>query len=368
MAKPKVFIGSTCYDLREVRDSLSTFIGSYGFEPILSERGDVFYNSELHTHDACLEEVYNCQLFVLIIGGRSGGQYLNDKSLTITNAEYEVAVTNRIPIFTYVQRNVLDNHHTYITNKHKKIVNDIHFPAIDVQEQAQAIFSFIDRVRLSPTNNGYEPFETSANIESHLRKQLAGMFFNLLKNRDSSQKISQTEASVSVLKKTTERLEDIIKHVYIAIDQDEARKIIRSVERLSIARDFFDQYISGFRPGHIFISRMSELDRLASIDPKKISWIEYLVALGVVEEKDTERYIFYEVPEAKFPDDIDSNHYFDLAYAFGIDKTLEDDPDHAEARQLYIDGVCALSAEERHESLRKYVRLSTDFESDSDSD
>lgn len=73
MANPRVFVSSTCYDLGEVRDSLYSFIKSYNFDPVLSERGDVFYHPELHTHDSCIKEIENCQIFVLIIGGRFGG-------------------------------------------------------------------------------------------------------------------------------------------------------------------------------------------------------------------------------------------------------------------------------------------------------
>ena len=42
MAVPKVFISSTCFDLSEIREQLSRFISNYGFEPVLSEHGDVF--------------------------------------------------------------------------------------------------------------------------------------------------------------------------------------------------------------------------------------------------------------------------------------------------------------------------------------
>jgi hypothetical protein len=49
MAIPRVFLSSTCYDLATVRDSLGNFIESIGFEPCLSDRGDVFYHPDLHT-------------------------------------------------------------------------------------------------------------------------------------------------------------------------------------------------------------------------------------------------------------------------------------------------------------------------------
>lgn len=38
MAKPRVFISSTFYDLKQVRSSLETFVRDLGFDPVLSEK------------------------------------------------------------------------------------------------------------------------------------------------------------------------------------------------------------------------------------------------------------------------------------------------------------------------------------------
>ena len=61
MTTPKLFVSSTYFDLSEVREKLKKFIESFGFDPILSDHGDVFYNPKSHTHEACLHKVSNCQ-------------------------------------------------------------------------------------------------------------------------------------------------------------------------------------------------------------------------------------------------------------------------------------------------------------------
>ena len=88
MAIPRVFISSTCYDLKYIRENLKFFVKTIGYEPVLSEDGDVFYNPTGHTHESCLSEVVTCQIFVLIIGGRYGGKY-KESEKSITNMEYE---------------------------------------------------------------------------------------------------------------------------------------------------------------------------------------------------------------------------------------------------------------------------------------
>ena len=37
MAVPRVFVSSTCYDLKYIRENLKYFIRSLGYEPVLSE-------------------------------------------------------------------------------------------------------------------------------------------------------------------------------------------------------------------------------------------------------------------------------------------------------------------------------------------
>jgi hypothetical protein len=46
MAKPRVFVSSTYYDLKHVRSSLDLFVESLGFEPVLSEKGNIAYSPD----------------------------------------------------------------------------------------------------------------------------------------------------------------------------------------------------------------------------------------------------------------------------------------------------------------------------------
>lgn len=67
MPTPRIFVSSTCYDLKYIRENLKFFIRNLGYEPILSEEGNVFYDPSLHVQDACLAEVPSCQVLLLII-------------------------------------------------------------------------------------------------------------------------------------------------------------------------------------------------------------------------------------------------------------------------------------------------------------
>ncbi len=47
MPAPRVFISSTLYDLKYIRENLKFFVRSFGYEPVLSEEGAIFYDPKL---------------------------------------------------------------------------------------------------------------------------------------------------------------------------------------------------------------------------------------------------------------------------------------------------------------------------------
>lgn len=72
MAKPRVFISSTYYDLKSVRADLEHFMREHGFDPVLHERGGVTYSKEQSPEQGCYREIESCEVLVSIIGGRFG--------------------------------------------------------------------------------------------------------------------------------------------------------------------------------------------------------------------------------------------------------------------------------------------------------
>lgn len=200
MAKIKVFVSSTCYDLSQLRDQLRSFIENLGYEPVMSEFGDVTYDPRIHTHTSCIREVDNCDILVLVIGSRFGGEavpesldnidfeklkkegnggtYLATKHLSITQVEVLRAIEKSIPIYTFIENNVLTDHRLYALNKSH--IEVIKFPSIEKPETAKYIFGFIDYLRLKQKGNNYFPFISVEEIKNVLKKQWSGYFQRLL--------------------------------------------------------------------------------------------------------------------------------------------------------------------------------------------
>lgn len=277
MAIPRVFVSSTCYDLSQVRGNLVDFIRSYGFEAVLSERGDVFYHPDIHTQEGCINEIGHCHL-VLIIGGRFGGEYVADQKKSIENAEYYAAREQKIPVFTFVRSNVYADHHLYSKNKQNKALPNIVFPSIDDQKRAIPIFKFIDEVRLAPVNNGLFSFDYTREIIDLLRKQWAGLFYDFIEQRSDTNQLKAAANLLNNISIAGDKVEELVKALYRHLDEQGADAKIVDVEQRATAREFFENIVSK----HLLSFFTVEYLKKQFLEtPREGEWYEYQAqALG----------------------------------------------------------------------------------------
>jgi hypothetical protein len=197
---------------------------------------------------------------------------LTDPAKSIVNAEFRAARELNVPVFTFVRRDVLDDHRLYQRNKANAILDQIEFPSLDKQDFAKLIFQFIDDVRLSKTNNGFFPFEYSRDIESLLKKQWAAMMFDFLQRRHLADQYENQNKLLSSLTATTGQLEDLVKRLYRRADVSHGESVIENVELRAKAEQFFRDLFRHFDlPG---FSR-TPLDTLVNL-PTDTTWYEWL--------------------------------------------------------------------------------------------
>ncbi len=258
MAIPRVFISSTCYDLKYIRENLKYFVKTIGYEPILSEDGAVFYNPVQHTHDSCLSEVPNCQIFVLIIGGRYGGKF-KESETSITNEEYREAVKQKIPVFALVENAVYSDHNVFSRNKKNENIDEemILYPSADNTK----IFSFIDEVRSNSINNAIVPFRDFSDIENYLKQQWAGMMFSFLSSKNEDTRVSDM---MTHLMGINERIEFMSSQLVKSIGSPEAILLVSLYERMVRSKStkcFFD---IGLSADPVTVLKSNDMEECAS--------------------------------------------------------------------------------------------------------
>ena len=200
MAKPRVFVSSTCYDLKELRSQIREFINNYGYDAVLSEYGDIFFEYGTHPQDACFAEVSKCHMFLLIIGNTYGSFYHNSdtiKPASVTMKEFEEALDKKIPKHIFINRFVEYDYQNYSrswANKLKQIKSegllpedynsvdklkedfDISYPF--PHESYRHLFRFINLIYKN--NVPVVTFEYVEEIKNTLVKQWAGAMYEYL--------------------------------------------------------------------------------------------------------------------------------------------------------------------------------------------
>lgn len=234
MAKPRVFVSSTYYDLKHVRSSLDLFIESLGFEPVLSEKGNIAFTPDTSLDESCYREAENSDIFVLIIGGRYGAEASGEQETptrtfferyeSITKKEFESALARDIPVYVLVENNVYSEYQTYLRNKKAKNIVYAHVDSVNV-------FRFIEEILSKPRNNPTHTFERFSDIEGWLREQWAGYFRELLQRQSQQQQLSALGAQVSELKAVNETLRKYLEAVMTGITPADSSRLIESEQR-----------------------------------------------------------------------------------------------------------------------------------------
>lgn len=234
MAKPRVFVSSTYYDLKHVRSSLDLFIESLGFEPILSEKGDIAYTPDSPLDESCYREAANADIFVLILGGRYGSEASGKEKTpnrafferyeSITKKEYQSAADRDIPIYVLVESSVYSECQTYLRNKEKRDITYAHVDSVNV-------FRLIEDILAKPRNNPMHTFERFSDIEAWLREQWAGFFRELLQKQSQQQQLSALNAQVSDLRAINETLKKYLEAVMQGIKPADSNRLIESEKR-----------------------------------------------------------------------------------------------------------------------------------------
>ena len=240
MAKPRIFISSTFYDLRQVRANIDLFLEQIGYEPVRNEEGDIPYRKEDALEEYCYKEIKSIDILVSIIGGRFGTESKRTKS-SISQLELKTALNEGKQVYIFIDKNVLSEYETYLINKE----NDSNYRYVDDKR----IYEFIEEIKALNTNNIIQGFETASDITKYLKEQFAGLFQRFLEEQTRIKEVSLIKG----LEKTAQTLNKLVNFLS-AENKDQTEEINRIltinhplVERIKTELIIpYNFYIEGF--------------------------------------------------------------------------------------------------------------------------
>jgi hypothetical protein len=237
MAKPRVFVSSTYYDLRHIRSNIEAFIESIGYEPVLFESGDIAFSHDIALDESCYREIQNAHMMILIIGGRygsgvSGEQQPSDDEKekfyrnfnSITKKEYETARARDIPIFIFVEKGVHAEYRTFKLNRKNTHVKYAHVDSVNV-------FRLLDNILSQHRNNFVREFEKFEDISVWLREQWAGLFAEFLMRQSTQVQLKDMSARVAELGQVAEALKEYTESIMRKIQPENFQNIITKQDR-----------------------------------------------------------------------------------------------------------------------------------------
>lgn len=215
MARPRIFISSTYYDLRQVRDDVERSIRELGYEPVRHEAGSVPYSKEERLETAAYREVELCDVIVAVVGGRFGTESQEEPGHSISHLELRRALERGIQVFVFVDKNVLGEYSTYKLNKDNETIK---YSAVNDGR----VFRFLDELYSLPRNNPIASFEVASDITSYLKAQFAGLFQRFLQDQKRLTEMRVLEEMNSVAK----TLKDVVGFLTKERESDESIKNI----------------------------------------------------------------------------------------------------------------------------------------------
>lgn len=220
MAKPRIFISSTYYDLRNIRSDLERYIKERNYDPILNEKGHIPYSNLSRLEEYCYTEIENCDILISIIGGRFGSAAYESGGYSISQKELKTALDKGKQVYIFIEKSVLHEYKTYEHNKDNiEVISKMKFSAVnDIK-----IYKFLDEVFTLPINNQYTGFETSNDIMQYLQEQWASLFQSLL-NDVSAQKDFKL---IEELKDTAKTLKQLVN--YLTNEKSKGDEAIREI-------------------------------------------------------------------------------------------------------------------------------------------
>lgn len=142
-----IFVSSTCYDLKALREHLRSEITDWGHDPVLSEYPSFPVSPELSTVENCKKVVRDrADVFVLVVGGRRGSLDPTSQR-SVVNVEYREAKAAGLDCIVFIDRHVWELLPHHQRNPDADFTASVDYPDVfrfiaDISKDTKWIFPF----------------------------------------------------------------------------------------------------------------------------------------------------------------------------------------------------------------------------------
>ena len=199
MARPRVFISSTYFDLKTIREDLDRFIATYGYEPVRHERAQIPYGKDDPPEKYAYRELELCDILISIVGSRYGSSATEGND-SISQTELKRAHELGKQVYVFIEKGVQSEFRWFKANRD---VAGIKYTQVDDVR----IYTFVEELYAMPFGNPIFEFETGADIVGCLKEQWAGLFQRLL-----SQETQRVQANLlEELRRSLQTVDQMVK-------------------------------------------------------------------------------------------------------------------------------------------------------------
>ena len=228
----RVFISSTYIDLKDVRNAVETCLRQLYFSPVCFERGGINYDHRKPMDQSCYDAVKECDMMILIIGGRygspgsSGVESSNGLIInSITKTEYLEALGAGIKVLTFIKESVLNEYYTFRNQPKKQ--RKLFKPAM---VDDLAVYSLIHEILQLDRNNEIVRYENISEIVEKIQKDVALLAHKGLKVDQSED--TSTDVLVNAFKLFYNRRQKQMSLLALASKARVKRNFISSLENV----------------------------------------------------------------------------------------------------------------------------------------